>query len=33
MEAKYASHINFVDDFKILLKTPRVVLTRKGVYE
>lgn len=33
LEAKYASHINFVDDFKILFKTPFVVLTRKGVYE
>lgn len=33
LEAKYASHVNFVDDFKILFKTPFVVLTRKGVYE
>lgn len=33
IEAKYASHINFVDDLKIFLKTPLVVLTRKGVYE
>lgn len=33
MEAKYASHINIVTDIKILIKTPFVVLTRKGVYE
>jgi len=33
LEAKYASHVNFKDDFKIFLKTPFVVLTRKGVYE
>lgn len=33
IEAKYASHINFVDDFKIFFKTPLVVLTRRGVYE
>jgi len=33
LEAKYASHISFFEDTKIFLKTPFVVLTRKGVYE
>lgn len=33
LEARYASHINFMDDVKIFFKTPIVVLTRKGVYE
>ena len=33
MEAKYASHLSWEEDIKIILKTPLVVLTRKGVYE
>jgi len=33
MEAKYAQNITFSSDLKILLKTPKVVLTRKGAYE
>lgn len=33
MDAKYASHVNFWDDLRIFLKTPYVVITRKGVYE
>ena len=32
-DAKYSKEINLVRDFKILLKTPYVVLTRKGAYE
>lgn len=33
MEAEYAQNINFLDDMKILLKTPFVVITRRGAYE
>jgi len=33
LEAKYASNVNMKEDLKIFLKTPFVVLTRKGVYE
>ena len=33
LEAKYASNVNMKEDYKIFLKTPFVVLTRKGVYE
>jgi undecaprenyl-phosphate galactose phosphotransferase len=33
MDSKYAQEQNFLLDVKILLKTPYVVLTRKGAYE
>ncbi len=33
LDAKYSKEINLARDFKILLKTPYVVLTRKGAYE
>jgi lipopolysaccharide/colanic/teichoic acid biosynthesis glycosyltransferase len=33
MDSEYAQSQNFWDDFKILLKTPYIVLTRKGAYE
>lgn len=33
MEASYSMNLNIFTDIKILLKTPNVVLTRKGVYE
>ena len=33
MDAKYTKKQNFLLDLKILLKTPYVVLTRKGAYE
>ena len=33
MEVEYARNLNFCDDFKILIKTPKVVLTRGGAYE
>ena len=33
MDVKYSKEINLVRDLKILLKTPDVVLTRKGAYE
>lgn len=33
MDSEYAKHQNFLLDLKILLKTPYVVLTRKGAYE
>jgi undecaprenyl-phosphate galactose phosphotransferase len=33
MDAKYSKEQNIFLDMKILLKTPYVVLTRKGVYE
>ncbi|HPQ79629.1 MAG TPA: sugar transferase [Candidatus Dojkabacteria bacterium] len=33
MEARYVKEMNFLTDLKILLKTPIVVLTRKGAYE
>ena len=33
MDAKYSKEQNFFLDMKILLKTPYVVLTRKGAYE
>lgn len=33
MEANYAKNLNFLDDFKIFIKTPKVVLTREGAYE
>lgn len=33
MESKYSLDQNFLTDLKILLKTPVVVLTRKGAYE
>lgn len=33
LDAKYAKEINLVRDLRILLKTPYVVLTRKGAYE
>lgn len=33
LESKYASHINFMEDLRIFIKTPSVILTRKGVYE
>lgn len=33
MDAMYCNKQNFFGDFKILLKTPYIVLTRKGAYE
>ena len=33
MDAKYVKEMNFLIDLKILLKTPFVVITRKGAYE
>jgi lipopolysaccharide/colanic/teichoic acid biosynthesis glycosyltransferase len=33
MEAKYAKNLNFLTDLKILLKTPKIVLSREGAYE
>lgn len=33
LDAKYAKNLNMIDDLKIFLKTPYVVLTRKGAYE
>jgi lipopolysaccharide/colanic/teichoic acid biosynthesis glycosyltransferase len=33
LDAKYSKDINLLGDLKILLKTPYVVLTRKGAYE
>lgn len=33
IESEYAKNLSFWNDFKILLKTPYVVLTRKGAYE
>ena len=33
MEAKYARDLNFLTDLKILLKTPKIVLSREGAYE
>ena len=33
MDAKYVREMNFLIDLKILLKTPFVVITRKGAYE
>lgn len=33
LDVKYSKEINLVRDLKILLKTPSVVLTRKGAYE
>jgi undecaprenyl-phosphate galactose phosphotransferase len=33
IEAQYAKNLNFWTDFKILLKTPFVVLSRRGAYE
>lgn len=33
MEAQYSRTFNFLTDLKIILLTPYVVLTRKGVYE
>ncbi len=33
MEAEYAKNLNFISDLKILLKTPKIVLTREGAYE
>jgi len=33
LDVKYSKEINLVRDLKILLKTPYVVLTRKGAYE
>jgi len=33
LEARYASRVNFREDVKIFFNTPKVVLTRRGVYE
>jgi undecaprenyl-phosphate galactose phosphotransferase len=33
MEAQYSKNINLLTDIKILLKTPFVVITRRGAYE
>ena len=33
MDSEYAKNQNFLQDLKILIKTPYVVLTRKGAYE
>ena len=33
MEATYARNLNFLTDLKILLKTPKIVLSREGAYE
>lgn len=33
MEVEYAQNLNLLDDVKIFLKTPKVVLTRGGAYE
>lgn len=33
MEVEYAQNLNLIDDVKIFLKTPKVVLTRGGAYE
>jgi len=33
MEAKYVSNLNLLTDVKILLKTPKIVLSREGAYE
>jgi len=33
MDAEYSRQQDFLLDMKILLKTPYVVLTRKGAYE
>ncbi len=33
LDTKYSKNINLLGDLKILLKTPYVVLTRKGAYE
>lgn len=33
MEVEYAQNLDLIDDVKIFLKTPKVVLTRGGAYE
>lgn len=33
MDSEYAKNQNFLQDLKILIKTPYIVLTRKGAYE
>ena len=33
MESEYAKNLSFWNDFKILLKTPYIVISRKGAYE
>ena len=33
MDAEYSQNMNIMDDMKIFLKTPYIVLTRKGAYE
>lgn len=33
IDSEYSRNLNFLTDFKILLRTPYIILTRKGAYE